>query len=479
MKNTLLEEISAWKLEAKLDDLERYFYHIDLIRPVENGARCYIIGRKGTGKTAICEYLDKIREPNKFSCKLTFKNFPFNDLYSLTNMSYRPPNQYITLWKYLIYSSIAKLLVDNENIAPTLRGKLEKIYNREDMGTSLSRTITKWTSSKLNLSILGTGFGYEGGRETKKSELTWIEKVEILESILLQNLDDSKYMIIFDELDEDYKDVIKAERHEQYTALLTSLFKAVQDIKSIFSKEKFQVFPMIFLRDDIYDIIQDPDKTKWNDLKIELDWDERSIKNLLAFRLTKAFNPGLSTMPFTRAWKLAFADKPVRYGHKQQKQTNAFNFITRSTQRRPRDYIRYLQACAEETMKHKYSLISPQTIIKVDKAFSNYLRSELEDEIHGILPEIRHILDLLSKIRKQTLFIREFESAYKESVEKGEMEGRNIEFILRILFHFSVIGNQPKQKNIQVFRYENPEARFNLNEKIIIHRGLFKALQIL
>jgi len=115
MSNELLSAVEDWKLEAKLEDNERYFYHLDLVNKLEKGSRSYVIGRKGTGKTAICEYLFQNKSHNIFSQKLTFKNFPFNTLYSLSNDQYNNPNQYITIWKYVIYSSVAKLLIDNEN----------------------------------------------------------------------------------------------------------------------------------------------------------------------------------------------------------------------------------------------------------------------------------------------------------------------------------------------------------------------------
>jgi len=116
MKTNVFEEIEDWKLEAKLEDNERYYYHTREIAKIESGKKCYVIGRKGSGKTAISEHLHQKIDPKKFSKKLTFKNFPFADLYRYSNDSYNPPNQYITFWKYVIYSSIAQLMAKNENI---------------------------------------------------------------------------------------------------------------------------------------------------------------------------------------------------------------------------------------------------------------------------------------------------------------------------------------------------------------------------
>ena len=87
-------------------------------------------------------------------------------------------------------------------------------------------------------------------------------------------------------------------------------------------------------------------------------------------------------------------------------------------------------------------------------------------------------LDIFSMIRKNQINIREFKKLYDAQLKNGILETKNQDFVLQVLFHFSVIGNQPKQKNATVFRYENKEARLNFKEPIIIHRGLLKSLQI-
>jgi len=91
----LLEEISTWKREAKSEDNDRYFWHVREVDQIARGDKYFVIGRKGSGKTAICEYLSRRHNFNVFAERLSFKNFPFNELYSHSNSSYTPPNQFI------------------------------------------------------------------------------------------------------------------------------------------------------------------------------------------------------------------------------------------------------------------------------------------------------------------------------------------------------------------------------------------------
>lgn len=471
-----LEEIrDNWKLDAKTENTERYFYHVKEVERIISGKKSYVIGRKGTGKTSITQYIEGISDPNIFSEQLSFKNFPFNELYSLKNSGYTHPNQYITFWKYIIYSHICKMMARNEAIESGISASLKKLYAPEPINT-LQRWIKKWTANDFAFQVLGTG-GKVGFKENNNND-TWIERVDALESVIAEYIDESTYYVVFDELDEDYKNIIDKNQYENYTHLLTGLFKAVQDIKSTFKSERFKIFPVVFLRDDIYSILTDADKTKWDDFKIELDWDKNKIKDLVAFRISRALNPSGPIMKFPTAWHSLFDQSPIGVGHRQGKEMSAFEFMCRSTHLRPRDFTKYIQACAEATPDGA-NIIPAETIKKVDKTFSNYLKRELIDEIHSVIPDISNIFDVLSQIRKQTFTHEEFKKALEQKNKDGTVKETDSAFVLRILFLFSVIGNQPRQVNQTVFRYINKEASPNFTENFVVHRGLLKSLQIL
>ncbi len=470
LRTDLIKEIATnWKLEAKSEDVSRYFYHMNEVETIMAGSKNYVIGRKGTGKTAISEFILNKKGNDIFSEKLSFKNFPFNELYGLSNSKYTPPNQYITLWKYLIYSVICRLMLRNDNINSQVRESLSLSYTTDPI-TNLPVVISNWTNDNFKVPS-------EAIQPT--NNLSWIEKVNLLEGIIKANLDQSKYYIIFDELDEDYRDIKNIEEFKPYNNLVTSLFKAVQDIKNIFRLSKLNIHPIIFLRDDIYDLIKDTDKNKWSDYKIEIDWDENKIKRLLAFRISKGISIDQQPLPFDKAWGIIFHRNPVQMGNRQTKEMHSFEFIAVSTQMRPRDFIKYIQACCEETHYYNRPFIYPETIKQVDKAFSNYLKSEVEDEIQAILPDIPQIFQVFSQIRKWNFTVSEFKDAYNKYVESGTIKETNVDFVMQTLFNFSVIGNQAKQRQSQFFRYKNKEARINFSENIVVHRGLFKSLQIL
>lgn len=482
--STLSEISNSWKLEAKQENSLRYFYHVEEAKSIINGDKFYIIGRKGSGKSAISQYLlnlnnvDAYSSYNIFTEQLTFKNFPFNELYALNNDKYTLPNQYITIWKYIIYSCVCRQMVKNHKIDSNLRNVLEQMYPPVDI-KSLSRMIGQWTMTGFGAQVLGNGANVSIGKISNIDKLSWIEKTSILEELIDEYIDDAHYFVIFDELDEDYRNFSTQEERDQYIFLLTSLFKAVQDVKSYFKDKKQVICPVIFLRDDIYQLIKDTDKNKWGDFKVALEWDETKLKSMLAFRISRAIDADGKILPFDEAWHKIFMRETIKLGGDSTKRVPIFNYITRSTQLRPRDYIKYLQVCAERSLQNGAALINAKTVKIVDKGFSNYLKDEMVDEVHAQLPDIDVIFSIISQIRKQAFTIGEFKKAYLEYYKKGTVSNGNVDYVLQMLFDFSIIGNTPKRHNVQFFRYMNPEARFNFKEGIVVHRGLFKALQII
>jgi energy-coupling factor transporter ATP-binding protein EcfA2/phosphohistidine phosphatase SixA len=473
----LLNEIkNSWKLDAKSENTDRFFFHVAEVESIKSGDRAYVIGRKGTGKSAIAQYLSNIKSHDTFSTMLSFKNFPFNDLYALKNSGFTAPNQYITLWKYLIYCNVAKMMATNEAIDAKIREPLAKLYGPEPL-EYLAKSVGKWTATDFNFSILGIGAGAK--RSIQPPEINWIERTNALEQLIAQHIDDSQYLIVFDELDEDYLYMHEADRYRNFTNLLTGLFKAVQDIKSIFRNTHARITPVIFLRDDIFDILQDPDKTKWDDAKIDLDWSTPRLKELLAFRISRTKDPSIDkSMSFDEAWALIFRGTTVSYGKMQQKRQSVLDYILKSTHMRPRDVVRYLSECAR--ISTESNTILGETLIKqADGHFSGYLKREIESEIGGVVPHAAKLFDVLSSLRKETFTLAEFTAAYKASVTTDIFKRYDPNWVLKVLFFFSVIGNQPRQVNQTVFRYFRRGAQVNFNESFVVHRGLLKALQIL
>lgn len=466
----LLENISnTWKLEARQEN-EELFYYINEVKDLTKGDKCYVIGRKGMGKTAISEYFFNLKRPDTFSERMSFKTFPFNLLYELSNSSYTAPNQYITIWKYLIYNAVCKMMAKNESVDSELQDSLRKIYPSEPI-KALDRLVKKWTATGFGAEILGCGGQLEG---TVYSEnLSWTEKTDIFEEVIERYCnDDSQYYILIDELDEDYRDFEEEKDRKTYLNLITSLFKAVQDIRGYFKDTNVKIKPIVFLRSDIFSLVRDSDKNKWSEYIINLTWKPDELYKMICHRLFISSNNKVGE---DIVWNIIVPQKFVYMGNKGHNKMYPFDYITRSTHWRPRDYINYIRECANVALRNNENVILSKTIKEVDKGFSEYLKREVTDEIFAVIPDIDTVFSIISQIRKQTFSPSDFIKKYCKTTGKSQQDAR---YVLRQLFEHSVIGNQPSMKGQQIFKYQYPDTLFNFNENMIIHRGLYKALQI-
>ncbi len=103
--------------EAKGDNnLVKYFVKIPEYDGLLNGDYRYIIGRKGTGKTAIIEKVlnDIDGSYNKFSKYLTLKNFPIQTIRGLKDRSLGDKSQFVPIWTFLIVTELCRLVINDQ-----------------------------------------------------------------------------------------------------------------------------------------------------------------------------------------------------------------------------------------------------------------------------------------------------------------------------------------------------------------------------
>ena len=91
--------------EAKGDEqLQNYFLKIPDYDKLIEGKKRFIIGRKGTGKTAILQmiFYETLNTPSSFGKELTLKEFPISDLRGLGDKSMQDKSKYVNIWSFLI-----------------------------------------------------------------------------------------------------------------------------------------------------------------------------------------------------------------------------------------------------------------------------------------------------------------------------------------------------------------------------------------
>lgn len=460
---------SEWRQEGLQESNAKLFYYMDEIDQVVSGSKCFVIGRKGTGKTAIAEYLFQQNSFENYTEKLSFKSFPIHDLYEKKDTSFSLQNQYITIWKHIIYGSVLKMMSLNENIDSSLLKNLRKLFPLDPIDR-IERKVKSLTELELSISIAGNSLKrVSKQRETEPQSA--IEKAQLFEDVIVSYIDRSKYFIIIDALDDDYSDIT---RKEQYFYLLNGLFKAVQEIKAIFPIQKYSIFPIVFLRDDIYRQINDSDKAKWRDLIVRIYWNKIKIQNMLSHRIMKTIGTSANISDFFSSWKHVFISSKIKF---EGKSSDIFDIIYELSYVRPRDFIVFIKLCCERAIINK-TFIDENIIFKTLDSFSKYLLEDIEYEIKPIIPEINNVFSIFEQIRKREFTFSEFEEKFRASKEKGKLKTeKSAEEILDELYEFSFIGNLT-DRDIKIYKLYSPTSSLNFDERIIIKNGLQLALRL-
>ncbi len=476
LKDIFLGEPDGKKEALYHDNFEHYFYdYQNISEAADNPKNFLILGRKGSGKTILAEYLKKksINESCNFCEIRSYKDFKFQELIHFKAKDIRP-NEYIPFWEWVILLDIARMTLKDLGIENSEnRRKLEKFY--KDNYTSIdidSKDLIEITKqNKINASAFHVGASYQ--IESKLSTGIYLNYLDDLREVVIGILrtSKSKYTIYYDELDDRFHDEIN------YKDGIVSLIKAADKLNLLFLENRLKTKVCILLRSDIFSLLNDPDlnKIKMGN-SILLDWGNASkmespLFDLVLAKIQKSI-PELSNLNREEMFKLFFPQDirdipPAR-------------FLLERTFFRPRDIITYLKLVIKKYPNTQY--FGWKAFIDTKDEYSGYFFQEVRNELSGHLSDI--------EIDESTLLLKQFNRyhfSYKEIVDyftKNHPLYRNIDLdkTLRIFFKFSIIGNRwlPPHHDINYYSwaYRDNRAEIDFDKTFVVHLGLREELSL-
>ncbi len=339
----ILEQIKNFgAIDAENDNrLIEYFFRTPILDRLYRYEKAIVIGRKGTGKTAIYKYIEN--DKTHYVSALLFKNYPWqvHDKFKNTIVSER--ESFVHSWKFFFYVETFKkmiALIDEFKSRQTQKQvkNLEKWIKRNwgsiefDHKETLSPQVRRRFSFRFAPSIMGNSLGSISADFQKKDNIgntlaEFNSKFERITESLLQDFD-GEIILLFDELDLAYSPT-----DANYKNRLIGLLLATY---AFFPKFHRKVKIYLFLRSDIFNSLEFQDKNKIKDNMVEfLDWDpksttsELSLKQLISNRIK--VNISSQSDNFGRNWNEIFEANNI--GRNQTK----WNFIIDRTFVRPRD----------------------------------------------------------------------------------------------------------------------------------------------
>jgi len=446
----------------------------------------FVIGRKGTGKSAIYNWINQVQNDyDALVSNLSFKDFPFEKLLKLSDDNFSKPNQYQSIWRNIILTEIAVLIVTDQKCEPDenfrqLRQYVDLVFgqNLTDLHKQITTKVEKNTVGLSYVALLSSENSQSFTLGNGLDNITTLNRM--LETCIRNYLKckgTMRYIVQFDQLDDNYNQYIE---NTGFFQSIISLFKAAYDINQTFRSENIPAKTVVYLRSDIfYKINQfDAESARWDQFRYHLNWSIVNRTDWQNPRLLKLINKRISNslpeISSENIFDLIFNNENVNIVSNGKKE-DVFKYIIARTFHRPRDVIQFCIKIKEQasTMNKYYY----QTIINGEKEYSLWLLSELSNEIAPQIKEIDTLYEFIRLLGTGTYSLTDFKLKYAKFQGKIAIDAEDL---LNILYNSGVIINISRGSGpsmlFSVIR--NDRSVFNRDLRFFIHKGVRKGLYV-
>jgi hypothetical protein len=462
--------------EAKGDsNLRRYFVKIPQYDGLVTGQYRYVIGRKGTGKTALAERI-RIRllgDPHAFYINFSLRNFPLPILEKLKQESMADKSQYVAVWKFLMAVEVARMvLCDNgagpsENVAE-LRDFLTLNFPQE--GASFAHTLEFLREKEAKVTVALDWVSGLFGRKRAEKVTTSVAYHQITETLLekISSISsESSYHMFMDELDEGYQ-----AGDNNLRLILLGLLRATEDTFLYLDQAGFRFRPVVLLRSDIFDRLDDNDINKLDDYVVRLKWFGESRSAFSLKRIVDARIRASLRVSGNDLWHHIAEDRdkdtPGSVG-------TLWKYMSNRTFERPRDIIKFMKICSKYQPSGKLTFAA---VSQGENEFSSWLYKELSNEIHSYLPIWREALHCITRVGRTPFTQSQYDQELRRdpAIRRWLEAGHDPEEITSTLFDFGILGNRDRSR--WLFKYKDDDLAWSPGMKLIVHFGFVKKLRI-
>lgn len=456
---------------AETDPVLEYFLKTSSVGEIIDEKKFLVVGRKGAGKTAIVRFFTEGKQES-LSKALNLRSYPWNVHAQRIDRGASDIEAYVSSWRYIIAVEIASFVIKNCPIAhlddkKNLDSFLRNNYGgvNPNLGDLLRPRRLQIGKFSLQPSVLGNQIG-SVDLDRKSSDLNFGTELNALtDSIVASSINvyrsqlKKDMYIHFDELDHGLE-VLDDKRRR----MLIGLILAARELRGSFQKSGASIFPVVYLRTDIWDDLSFSDKNKTTQSQmLLLEWDKETLRDLVEVRLSARLHPNTT-----------FGD--IIDGQLMRGSQPKWNHIVARTLRRPRDVIQFLNISLRIANKRNDDplLFTNKDIVDSRADYSTYLKKELDDEIKPHWPDWDQALQACSSIATETFSKSEFVEKY--SVHKTRSNPIEHDTALRLLHRFSVIGYERRSGyggSGWSFLFEEPDAGWDsAATKFKVHPGL-------
>ena len=436
-----------------------------------NSSIFLFLGYKGSGKSSLSEHL-RLQSGDTIVDQQQLKDFPFKEFDRVLDTEDRII-RYKKLWSWLLCVKVfANLYADSSSVIQTQENLKNAVAIFTQAGIfpvmSISSLVKKTVSDSVKATVKCLELSRTSSKESVGVDIELL--TDYIKQLILSFREEKSHVMIIDDLDD-----ILSPNGVQF-GIITALINEVKELNRFFTLSCIPFKILVLCRTDMFERLPDPNKNKIKqDNSFIFTWYREGIDKSEDSDLVKLINiraqlvyPGLRDV-----FKAFF---PELYD--QKKTYSALLDFTRHT---PRDFIQLINhiqnQCHDSTER-----VSDIDIEKGIKDYSTeYFKQEISDEMAGYLPgpAIEGVFNCLAALHSRDFWYRDFKEKCRYN---SKLNGINVDEIMKVLYECSAIGHTYSYNGGQTYRftfkYRNRSSSFNPEDRIILHKGLWKALNV-
>lgn len=432
-------KLGASAAENELRELPAYYVETDAFKRTMTGEIRVILGRKGSGKTALFARVRDKKRSNKQNIVIdlkpeTYKLLKFkNEVLALLEDG-TLEHSIMAFWEYILYLEIcykvlekdaSRHVYDHELYAPYQ--KLYGLYHSADYisdGDFSERVSSLLQIIKHNFAnYLGDGKSTRLNR-AEVTKLTYIHQIRELRDALVEYLQfKEEVCVLIDNLDKGWNTFGVA---KEDLIILRTLLDASRKIENHLSGQSIECCTTIFLRNDIYELLLSAMSDRGKEQKTLLDWTDRSaLTEMIRRRIAASLKMDI---PFSELWN-KIADSHT--GGEP-----SFEYLLDRCLMRPRILIDLLSTCRACALNRGSNKITAEDIDRATKEYSFDLIREINLEIRDVFPRAEDVLYRFMN-HTETLSKDDLYEIFLESGIEDESDWNNL---IETLLWYGFIG---------------------------------------
>jgi hypothetical protein len=376
--------------ENEIHPLASYFVETGPFSEARRGHARLVVGRKGSGKTAIFYALQHVfgGTGSRTIVDLKPEGHQFAKLRETVLARMTPGVQEHTLaafWTYLLFVELAGTICRHERSWAVRHPERSERFHAVEIAYQKCGTVEESDFSERLLLLverLSGEYATNPGpimRPETTGALFAGDIKELEETLSTYLIEKSEVWFLIDNLDKGWP---TSRSTSEDILILRTLLEATRKLQRQIEKRKVNFHCLVFLRNDIYDHLLAQTSDKGKDTVIKLDWSDAELFKEIYRRRVEV--TGLVSGKFETAWRTVF-DPAVGT-------RDSFTYIVERTLARPRDFLGFVHLAIEVAVNRGHDRVLENDLRQAEKRYSEDMLKMLDFELRDIYPDVKDIL---------------------------------------------------------------------------------------